>query len=106
MKSELGNAKTAILEYRKKKFFEKCDLTVHEVFQSYLKRLISCCYQGGDGYSWWLPSKYMPTYCHCVIEPKKYKEAQPTEIECEAYKIIYGKEMEVTKEKHYERWGN
>ena len=106
MKSELGNAKSAILDYKKKKFFETYDLSTQEVFQSYVERLVSCCYQGGEGYSWWLSTKYMPTYCHCVIEPKKYKEAQPTEIECEAYNIIYGKEMEVTKQTHYERWGN
>ena len=106
MKSELGNAKSAILEYRQKKFFEKYDLTVHEVFQSYIKRLVSCCYQGGEGYSWWLATKYMPTYCHCVIEPKKYKESQPTDIEREAYKIIHGQEMKVTEKTHMERWGN
>ena len=106
MKSELAKTKTAILEYKKKKFFEKYDLTVHEVFEAYIERLISCCYQGGEGYRWWLPQQYMPTYHHCVVDPKKYKEAQPTEIEREAYKIVCGGEMKVTEKTHYERWGN
>ena len=75
MKSELGKTKTAILEYKKKKFFEKYDLTVHEVFEAYIERLISCCYQGGEGYRWWLPQQYMPTYHHCVVDPKKIQRS-------------------------------
>jgi CRISPR/Cas system CMR-associated protein Cmr1 (group 7 of RAMP superfamily) len=106
MKRELQKTKTAILDYKKKKFFEKYELTVDEVYIAYVKRMGSCCYQGGEGYSWWLPYTSKPDYHHCVIKPSEYKNAQPTEMEREAYKIEHGREMEVTQKMHYERWGN
>ena len=106
MKRELQKTETAILDYKKKKFFEKYELTIDEVYRAYLKKLISFCYQGGEGYRWWLPQNERPDYHHCVIKPSEYKNAQPSEMEREAHKIKHGSEMKVTQKMHYERWGN
>lgn len=106
MRNELQKIRTMVLDYKKKKFFEKYELSASEVYIAYAKRLASCCYQGGEGYSWWLPYTHKPDYHHCVINPTKYIEAQPTEMEREAYRIICGGEMKVTEKTHYERWGN
>lgn len=92
------------LEFRK--VYEK---NANEVYSAYANRLALCCYQGSLGYDWWLPIKgyphtdnYKPNYRHCIIDPHKYEEAQPTKMERDAFWVMHKKEMQVTEEMHRE----
>ena len=68
--------------------------------------MASCIYQGGEGYRIWVPDVSVSTMCHAVVHPDKYLRAQPTQEERDAFYAVHGREMEVTKGKHTETWGN
>lgn len=91
---------------RLNQFFDYYNVPADVIMTNYVKRLGECCYQGGDGYRLWLNHPGLPTYCHCIVNPNKYNLSQPNQKESDAYWAIYGKDMEITKEKHMERWGN
>ena len=78
-----------------------------KVMNRYAQRLEKCCYQGGEGYKYWLQDLWRaPTYSHCVVKPSEYATAQPTQMELDAYYVIFGQEMEVTEKLTLELWGN
>lgn len=90
-----------------KKFIEHYNENPHEVMKEYSERLYDCCYQGGEGYEYWLDKPWgKPLYSHCVVKPLNYSSiAQPTQMELDAYYVITGKDMVITKEIHTEYWG-
>jgi hypothetical protein len=114
LKTNLNILEISLLETRKKKFKEKYEISCDDVFENYCALVISCCYQGGEGYKIWIniPTVYYEKYInwckpsHYVVHPEKYSQCQPTKKDQEAYKILSGEEMKVTKETHIERWGN
>ena len=111
---KLDELNEQLKDFYRRKFSEHYNgANAEDIYDSYGKRLAECCYQGGEGYEWWLPNKgypytdkYKPSYTHCVISPGKYKEAQPTQQERDAYFVVHEKEMKVTETPHREVWGN
>lgn len=108
----IGELDGALHDLDHRKFSEYYGCSASDTYEIYAKRVADCCGQT-TGYRWWIPnedgdkyksSKYNPGYSHCVVVD--YKRAQPTQQERDAFWVIHGKEMQVTKEPHTERWGN
>lgn len=102
--AELDKLKVDLAQCRQRHFWQSWKQNATDVLATYQEHVNSCCYQGGKGYKIWVPMPYTP--CHWVVNPAKYAECQPTEMDKAAYYAIHGDVMRVPTNTHYEHWGN
>ena len=93
-------------EERCKLFQQTYNKSANDVLREYHNLLQSCCYQGGKGYRIWFYYDENDSPCRWVVKPEMYERAKPCQMELDAYKAVYGKDMKITTETHIERWGN
>lgn len=100
----VGELKLRLADCRQRYFLERWKQDAVDVLRKYEKLVNSCCYQGGEGYKIWV--KLVHTPCHWVVNPDKYDECQPTEMDKAAYYAMHGEVMVVPTKTHWEHWGN